>query len=84
MDDDSHYAMKILSKKKLSKRAKMMQRAPSRDGRAGLFKPKSPLDRVYREIAILKKLDHPNVRCIRILKRSINEVKGRGLMMQDR
>lgn len=39
----------------------MMQRAPSRDGRAGLFKPKSPLDRVYREIAILKKLDHPNV-----------------------
>ena len=62
VDDDSHYAMKILSKKKLSKRAKMMQRAPSRDGRAGLFKPKSPLDRVYREIAILKKLDHPNVR----------------------
>ncbi|KAF4521170.1 hypothetical protein B566_EDAN011620, partial [Ephemera danica] len=48
-------AMKILSKKKLMKKAGIYGRmGPGRKG-------DSPLDRVYREIAILKKLDHPNL-----------------------
>ena len=33
---------------------------PSRDGKP-VNKPVTPLEKVYREIAILKKLDHPNV-----------------------
>ena len=32
---------------------------PARDGKGAV--PANPLERVYREIAILKKLDHPNV-----------------------
>ncbi|KAG8226889.1 hypothetical protein J437_LFUL005648 [Ladona fulva] len=52
-EDHTHYAIKILSKRKLMKKAGVYGRlAPHR---------KSPLERVYREIAILKKLDHPNV-----------------------
>lgn len=64
-EDDTHYAMKILSKKKLLKKAGMFGRvAPQRKSSTG--KPvnpaeRDPLQRVYREIAILKKLDHPNV-----------------------
>lgn len=47
--------MKILSKKKLLKKAGVFGRvAPNRKGT-------NPLDKVYREIAVLKKLDHPNV-----------------------
>lgn len=50
--------MKILSKKKLLKKAGMFGRIPPKKER----KPNvSPLQRVYREIAVLKKLDHPNV-----------------------
>lgn len=45
--------MKILSKRKLLKKAGLMGRGPK--------KGTSPLDRVYREIAVLKKLDHSNV-----------------------
>ncbi|XP_052123201.1 calcium/calmodulin-dependent protein kinase kinase 2 [Frankliniella occidentalis] len=57
-EDETHYAMKILSKKKLMKKAGIFGRiAPSR----GKAAPANPLDRIYREIAILKKLDHPNV-----------------------
>lgn len=54
--------MKILSKKKLLKRAGMFGRLPPprKDGRGGATST-SPLQRVYREIAVLKKLDHPNV-----------------------
>ena len=33
---------------------------PSRDGKP-ISRPLNPLERVYREIAILKKLDHPNI-----------------------
>ena len=53
--------MKILSKKKLGKKAGFFgRRAPPRKG--GLVrKSENPLDKVYREIAIMKKLDHPNV-----------------------
>ncbi|CAG5132295.1 unnamed protein product, partial [Candidula unifasciata] len=59
--DDVHYAMKILSKKKLMKKAGFYRRVPpARAGRAN-SRPPNPLERVYREIAILKKLDHPNV-----------------------
>ncbi|XP_050742161.1 calcium/calmodulin-dependent protein kinase kinase 1 isoform X1 [Drosophila biarmipes] len=52
-EDSTHYAMKILSKKRLVRQAGLMRRGPR--------KTTSPLDRVYREIAVLKKLDHPNV-----------------------
>lgn len=48
--------MKILSKKKLMKKAGIFGRmAPGKKGAA------NPLAKVYREIALLKKLDHPNV-----------------------
>lgn len=52
-EDSTHYAMKILSKRKLVRQAGLMRKAPR--------KATTPLDRVYREIAVLKKLDHPNV-----------------------
>ncbi|CAH2093359.1 unnamed protein product [Euphydryas editha] len=58
-EDDTHYAMKILSKRKLMRRAGLFGRAPPR--RPGPGPPTDPLQRVYREIAVLKKLDHPNV-----------------------
>ncbi|XP_043250505.1 serine/threonine-protein kinase mph1 [Colletes gigas] len=55
-EDETHYAMKILSKRKLMKKAGIFGRmAPGRKGAA------NPLAKVYREIALLKKLDHPNV-----------------------
>lgn len=53
-EDETQYAMKILSKKKLMKKAGIFGRmAPGRKA--------NPLAKVYREIALLKKLDHPNV-----------------------
>ncbi|KAG7303280.1 hypothetical protein JYU34_011756, partial [Plutella xylostella] len=60
-EDDTHYAMKILSKRKLMRRCGLFGRAPP--PRAGVTPspPPDPLQRVYREIAVLKKLDHPNV-----------------------
>jgi len=63
-EDDTNYAMKILSKKKLRKKAGIFGRAaPHRKGSGGakIKKAENPLDKVYREIAIMKKLDHPNV-----------------------
>lgn len=42
--------MKILSKKKLLRKAGLMSRGPKRGSTT------SPLDRVYREIAVLKKV----------------------------
>ncbi|KAK9497919.1 hypothetical protein O3M35_003817 [Rhynocoris fuscipes] len=54
-EDNTHYAMKILSKKKLFKKAGVFgRRNPKR-------KEINPLDKIYREIAVLKKLDHPNI-----------------------
>ncbi|XP_050502201.1 calcium/calmodulin-dependent protein kinase kinase 1 isoform X1 [Diabrotica virgifera virgifera] len=62
-EDDTHYAMKILSKKKLLKKAGMFGRLPPvrKDGRSNSSPINHPFQKVYREIAILKKLDHPNV-----------------------
>ncbi|KAK1130656.1 hypothetical protein K0M31_018772 [Melipona bicolor] len=55
-EDETHYAMKILSKKKLMKKAGVFGRMiPGKKGST------NPLAKVYREIALLKKLDHPNV-----------------------
>ncbi|XP_076257091.1 calcium/calmodulin-dependent protein kinase kinase 1-like isoform X2 [Rhynchophorus ferrugineus] len=61
-EDDTHYAMKILSKKKLFKKSGMFGRMPpKKEGRSNSSPVNHPLEKVYREIAILKKLDHPNV-----------------------
>lgn len=50
--------MKILSKKKLLRKAGIgLNRGHPKRG----VNATTPLDRVYREIAVLKKLDHPNV-----------------------
>jgi hypothetical protein len=47
--DNNRYAMKILSKTKLMKRAMLFQNSPK------------PSQDPYREIAILRKLNHPNI-----------------------
>ncbi|XP_042158328.1 calcium/calmodulin-dependent protein kinase kinase 2-like [Oncorhynchus tshawytscha] len=63
-DDNTYYAMKVLSKKRLMRQAGFPRRPPPRGAKAapeGPPQPKGPLERVYQEIAILKKLDHPNV-----------------------
>ncbi|KYO32027.1 hypothetical protein Y1Q_0007053 [Alligator mississippiensis] len=69
--DDKYYAMKVLSKKKLLKQYGFPRRPPPRGSKAASgeqTKPMAPLDRVYQEIAILKKLDHVNiVRLIEVL-----------------
>uniref|UniRef100_A0A8C0QDU2 calcium/calmodulin-dependent protein kinase n=1 Tax=Canis lupus familiaris TaxID=9615 RepID=A0A8C0QDU2_CANLF len=62
--EDRHYAMKVLSKKKLLKQYGFPRRPPPRGSQAtsgGSAKQLLPLERVYQEIAILKKLDHVNV-----------------------
>ncbi|XP_063002463.1 calcium/calmodulin-dependent protein kinase kinase 1 [Elgaria multicarinata webbii] len=62
--DDQYYAMKVLSKKKLLKQYGFPRRPPPRGSKAaagGQPKPMAPLDRIYQEIAILKKLDHINI-----------------------
>nr|CAH0098595.1 unnamed protein product [Daphnia galeata] len=57
--DDLHYAMKIVSKKKIMKKSGFFGRlAPRRNNTASAS---HPLDRINREINILKKLDHPNI-----------------------
>ena len=63
--------MKILSKKKLLQKAGVYGRlAPQRNkgvklgsspGGSSAATISHPLERVHREIAVLKKLDHPNV-----------------------
>ncbi|XP_041657572.1 calcium/calmodulin-dependent protein kinase kinase 1 isoform X2 [Cheilinus undulatus] len=63
-DDDKHYAMKVVSKKKLMKQCGFPRRPPPRGPKAVQGEqPKilGPLERVYQEIAILKKLDHINI-----------------------
>ncbi|KAK3555329.1 hypothetical protein QTP86_014927 [Hemibagrus guttatus] len=63
-DDNTYYAMKVLSKRRLMRQAGFPRRPPPRGARSDPEcppQPKGPLERVYQEIAILKKLDHPNV-----------------------
>ncbi|XP_056390603.1 calcium/calmodulin-dependent protein kinase kinase 2 isoform X2 [Hyla sarda] len=63
-DDNTYYAMKVLSKKKLMRQAGFPRRPPPRGTKAitdSGSQVKGPIERVYQEIAILKKLDHPNV-----------------------
>ncbi|GLD47140.1 calcium/calmodulin-dependent protein kinase kinase 1 isoform X3 [Lates japonicus] len=63
-DDDKHYAMKVVSKKKLMKQCGFPRRPPPRGPKAAQGEqPKilGPLERIYQEIAILKKLDHINI-----------------------
>ncbi|XP_035665746.1 calcium/calmodulin-dependent protein kinase kinase 2-like [Branchiostoma floridae] len=60
--DDTNYAMKIISKKKLIKRD-FFRRPPTRGagGRSGAATASRGLQQIYKEIAILKKLHHPNI-----------------------
>ncbi|XP_073482684.1 calcium/calmodulin-dependent protein kinase kinase 2 isoform X6 [Aquarana catesbeiana] len=62
-DDNTYYAMKVLSKKKLMRQAGFPRRPPPRGAKTANdgSQIKGPIERVYQEIAILKKLDHPNV-----------------------
>ncbi|XP_051966128.1 calcium/calmodulin-dependent protein kinase kinase 1b [Xyrauchen texanus] len=63
-DDDQYYAMKLVSKKKLMKQFGFARRPPpnvSSGSQGNLSKPFVLLNRIYQEIAILKKLDHLNV-----------------------
>ncbi|XP_032901815.1 calcium/calmodulin-dependent protein kinase kinase 1 isoform X2 [Amblyraja radiata] len=63
-NDDKHYAMKVLSKKRLMKQQGFPRRPPPRGSKPPSGeqpKAPAPLERVYQEIAILKKLDHPNI-----------------------
>ncbi|XP_053557712.1 calcium/calmodulin-dependent protein kinase kinase 2 [Bombina bombina] len=63
-DDNTYYAMKVLSKKKLMRQAGFPRRPPPRGAKVasdGGVQAKGLIERVYQEIAILKKLDHPNV-----------------------
>uniref|UniRef100_A0A8C5WCE2 calcium/calmodulin-dependent protein kinase n=1 Tax=Leptobrachium leishanense TaxID=445787 RepID=A0A8C5WCE2_9ANUR len=69
--DDKYYAMKVLSKKRLLKQYGFPRRPPPRGSKTASgdqSKKMAPLDRVYQEIAILKKLDHINiVRLVEVL-----------------
>ncbi|CAG0885478.1 unnamed protein product [Cyprideis torosa] len=59
--NDVHYALKIMSKKKLKKKAGIFGRqAPRRQGSVTTM-IEDPMQKIQREIAIHKKLDHPNV-----------------------
>ncbi|XP_071748751.1 calcium/calmodulin-dependent protein kinase kinase 1 [Lepeophtheirus salmonis] len=69
-EDDNHYALKIVSKKKLRRKAglfgKLQETPPvyqKRKTASGAIRKQSesPIQKVYREIATMKKLDHPNV-----------------------
>ncbi|XP_042342698.1 calcium/calmodulin-dependent protein kinase kinase 1b [Plectropomus leopardus] len=55
-DSEQYYAMKVVSKKRLMRQCGFLRRVPP-PGSNSVF----PLEKVYKEIAILKKLDHHNV-----------------------
>uniref|UniRef100_A0A3Q3X1U4 calcium/calmodulin-dependent protein kinase n=1 Tax=Mola mola TaxID=94237 RepID=A0A3Q3X1U4_MOLML len=63
-DSEQYYAMKVVSKKKLMKQCGFLRRLlPQGSNSQPDSFPKAalPLEKMYREIAILKKLDHHNV-----------------------
>ncbi|XP_029923311.1 calcium/calmodulin-dependent protein kinase kinase 1b isoform X1 [Myripristis murdjan] len=63
-DSEQFYAMKVVSKKRLVRQCGFLRRPPpqkQKPQRDLIPKPMGPLDKVYQEIAILKKLDHHNV-----------------------
>uniref|UniRef100_A0A4W6DRD1 calcium/calmodulin-dependent protein kinase n=1 Tax=Lates calcarifer TaxID=8187 RepID=A0A4W6DRD1_LATCA len=63
-DSEQYYAMKVVSKKKLMRQCGFLRRPPpqgSNSQQDPFPKATLPLERVYKEIAILKKLDHHNV-----------------------
>ncbi|KAM4565864.1 calcium/calmodulin-dependent protein kinase kinase 1b [Odontesthes bonariensis] len=63
-DSEQYYAMKVVSKKRLMRQFGFLRRLPppgSNTQQDLITKPMLPLERAYREIAILKKLDHHNV-----------------------
>ncbi|XP_028429582.1 calcium/calmodulin-dependent protein kinase kinase 1b [Perca flavescens] len=55
-DSEQYYAMKVVSKKRLMRLCGFFRRMPPQGSN-----PVFPLEKVYKEIAILKKLDHHNV-----------------------
>ncbi|KAM6933865.1 calcium/calmodulin-dependent protein kinase kinase 1b isoform 2-T3 [Xenentodon cancila] len=59
---EQYYAMKVVSKKRLMRQCGFLRRLPpSGSNQDTPHKGVFPLEQVYREIAILKKLDHHNV-----------------------
>ncbi|KAK2847476.1 hypothetical protein Q5P01_010475 [Channa striata] len=63
-DSEQYYAMKVVSKKKLMRQCGFLRRLPTQGSNSQqdpFVKAVLPLERVYKEIAILKKLDHHNV-----------------------
>ncbi|XP_026232778.1 calcium/calmodulin-dependent protein kinase kinase 1b [Anabas testudineus] len=63
-DSEQYYAMKVVSKKKLMRQCGFLRRLPpqgSNSPQDPFPKAVLPLEKVYKEIAILKKLDHHNV-----------------------
>ncbi|CAK6966724.1 calcium/calmodulin-dependent protein kinase kinase 1b [Scomber scombrus] len=59
-DSEQYYAMKVVSKKRLMRQWGFLRRLPPQ-GKDAFPKAMMPLERVYKEIAILKKLHHPHV-----------------------
>uniref|UniRef100_A0A0N4ZH04 calcium/calmodulin-dependent protein kinase n=1 Tax=Parastrongyloides trichosuri TaxID=131310 RepID=A0A0N4ZH04_PARTI len=59
--DEKHYAMKVLDKMKLLKNFACFRPPPTRKSRQPPSIRANPLQLVQKEIAILKKLSHPNI-----------------------
>uniref|UniRef100_UPI00358FB30B calcium/calmodulin-dependent protein kinase kinase 1-like isoform X5 n=1 Tax=Myxine glutinosa TaxID=7769 RepID=UPI00358FB30B len=62
-EENTYFAMKVVSKKRLLRQAGFPRRPPPRGAKPtpSGHEVQTPLDRVHQEIAILRKLDHPNV-----------------------
>uniref|UniRef100_A0A0K0DX20 calcium/calmodulin-dependent protein kinase n=1 Tax=Strongyloides stercoralis TaxID=6248 RepID=A0A0K0DX20_STRER len=59
--DEKHYAMKVLDKMKLLKKFACFRPLPTRRSKSLPSTKANPLQLVQKEIAILKKLSHPNI-----------------------
>uniref|UniRef100_UPI003AAA7D56 calcium/calmodulin-dependent protein kinase kinase 1b n=1 Tax=Centroberyx gerrardi TaxID=166262 RepID=UPI003AAA7D56 len=63
-DSEQYYAMKVVSKKRMMRQCGFLRRPPPQGQKPQqnlYMKPMGPLEKVYQEIAILKKLDHHNI-----------------------